>query len=175
VTIAQTPQHRSYLLDLRPATFQPAARRRLRLERCEPVAWQRAKGLWLDVGEGFWSARVRWSEARWQQHLLDPSLQFWAARWRGRDAGFFELVVQRRGVKIEGFGLLPALRGQGLGGPLLSAAVQAAFRLGAPRVWLHTATDDHPSALPNYLARGFRIYREQALKHPMPAPGAKAE
>lgn len=98
---------------------------------------------------------------------------FYAALERGRDVGFFELIVQRRGIKIEGFGLLPEQRSRGLGGPLLTAATQEAFNLGASRAWLHTATDDHPHALPNYLARGFRVYREQALKHPMPATVAR--
>jgi ribosomal protein S18 acetylase RimI-like enzyme len=88
--------------------------------------------------------------------------------WRGQDIGFFELVAQRRGVKIEGFGLLPLQRGRGFGSALLTHATAEAFRLGATRVWLHTATDDHPSALQNYLARGFSVYREQELKNPMP-------
>ena len=87
---------------------------------------------------------------------------------RGQDIGFFELVAQRRGIKIEGFGLVPSQRGRGFGSALLSLATVEAFSLGAARVWLHTATDDHPSALPNYLARGFSVYREQELKNPMP-------
>jgi len=32
--------------------------------------------------------------------------------------------------------------------------------MGASRVWLHTCTLDHPSALANYKARGFRIFKE---------------
>ncbi len=70
---------------------------------------------------------------------------------------------------MEGFGLLPQYRGQGLGSGLLSAATEKAFATGAKRIWLQTATDDHPNALPNYLAGGYRIYRESVLKNPMPS------
>ena len=59
------------------------------------------------------------------------------------------------------FGLLRPFFGQGLGGHLLSVAVRRAFERGANRVWLRTTTLDHPHALPNYQARGFRIVREE--------------
>jgi ribosomal protein S18 acetylase RimI-like enzyme len=162
-------QHRSFLLEATTETFRHTARHSLKLERTTPNDWQRSKELWCGVGQGFWTARSRWTEIRWRQHLGEPAVSFWAAMRRGQDIGFFELVAQRRGVKIEGIGLLPSKRDRGFGSALLSLATVEAFRLGATRVWLHTATDDHPSALPNYLARGFSICREQELKHPMPA------
>jgi ribosomal protein S18 acetylase RimI-like enzyme len=84
------------------------------------------------------------------------------------DVGCFELTNMARGVKIQGFGLLPAYRGRGLGRDLLTLATEHAFATGAPKVWLHTATDDHPNALPNYLSGGYRIVRERELKKPMP-------
>jgi hypothetical protein len=98
---------------------------------------------------------------------------FWIASVRGSDVGFFELSTHRRGVKIEGFGLVPERRGIGLGAGLLTAATRQAFALGAERVWLHTATDDHPHALPNYRSRGFRVYRERELRHPMRTADAR--
>jgi GNAT superfamily N-acetyltransferase len=160
--------HRSYLLRVTPDSFRPSSRVAFRLQRASPEAWERCKSLWLGVGHGFWTARTRWTEARWREHLTEPTVSFWIARERGHDVGFFELITKQRGVKLEGFGLLPPLRGQGQGGALLTAATREAFRSGASRVWLHTATDDHPGALPNYLARGYSIYREQELKNPMP-------
>jgi ribosomal protein S18 acetylase RimI-like enzyme len=72
-----------------------------------------------------------------------------------------------RGAKIQGFGLLPEHRGRGLGRDLLTAATERAFELGVEKVWLHTATDDHPNALPNYLAGGYRIVKERELKNPI--------
>src|SRR4030095_14361795 len=54
------------------------------------------------------------------------------------------------------FGLLPEFIGRGLGGPLLTSAIEEAWRTSpsASRVWVHTCNLDHPSALGNYQARG---------------------
>jgi len=49
---------------------------------------------------------------------------------------------------------------KGLGGGLLSAAVEKAWEMETKRVWVHTCSLDHPYALNNYQARGFQIYRE---------------
>ena len=43
-------------------------------------------------------------------------------------------------------------------------AVEEAWTLGAARVWLHTNSRDAPAALPNYLARGFRIVKAEFLE-----------
>ena len=59
------------------------------------------------------------------------------------------------------FGLLPDFIGGGLGGALLTKAVERAFDLGATRAWVHTCSLDHPQALANYLARGMRVYRTE--------------
>ena len=66
---------------------------------------------------------------------------------------------RRRSVEIAYFGLMPGFIGRGLGATLLAAAVRRGWALPAARVWLHTSSHDHPNALANYLARGFRIYR----------------
>jgi GNAT superfamily N-acetyltransferase len=84
----------------------------------------------------------------------------------GKDsAGFFELQRHAdESVEIAYFGLLPNFMGRGLGGPLLTRAVEEAFAMGARRVWLHTCTLDSPRALPAYRARGFREYKTQRLE-----------
>ena len=92
----------------------------------------------------------------------------WIAYSRGTPVGYFELENHGDGsVQIVCLGLLPQFIGQGLGGHLVTAAVERAWSVGASRVWLDTATDDHPAALPNYLHRGFRVYREEPLLDPM--------
>ncbi len=169
-------KHRSYLLEVTADEFRPKplGSRRVALDRATAGRHARCATLWRDVGQGFWTARRRWSAARWRTHLRQGSVSFWIASQRGLDIGFFELIRYRRGVKLEGFGLVPERRGLGLGAGLLTAAAREAFKLGAQRVWLRTATDDHPHALPNYLARGFRIHRERELTHPMRTPDAGA-
>ena len=69
--------------------------------------------------------------------------------------------MQGDDVEIVYFGLLPEFIGLGLGGTLLTAAIERAFGLGAARAWVHTCSLDHPQALGNYLARGMRVYRTE--------------
>ena len=71
----------------------------------------------------------------------------------------FGLGLSKECVEVAYFGLLPRFIGQGLGGHLLTAAVERAWQRGAKRVWLHTCDLDHPAALPHYQARGFRPYK----------------
>ena len=67
-------------------------------------------------------------------------------------------------VEIAYFGLLPEFIGRGAGRSLLAAAINRAWswRGTTTRVWLHTCSLDHPRALPNYLAAGFRVVREES-------------
>jgi GNAT superfamily N-acetyltransferase len=108
-------------------------------------------------------------------------VETWVAYLAGTPAGYFELEAQAEGnVEITYFGLLPQFIGRGLGGPLLTATVERAWAMGARRVWVHTCSLDHPSALPGYQARGFRVFEvehaEQDLPDtpPGPWPGAFA-
>ena len=81
-------------------------------------------------------------------------------------AGWYELrrVPEDGSVEIAYFGLMPGAIGRGLGKALLGCAVRDAWAMGATRVWLHTCTLDHPHALPNYLARGFRVYKTESYE-----------
>jgi len=168
--------HRSFTLECTPDTFQVrgSATNGLRTIPATPREVTRCKRLWLDVGAGFWTERSRWDDARWLRHLQRPTVSFLVALVSDEDAGSFELTVFARGVRIEGFGLLPSYRGRGLGRDLLNAATERAFATGARKVWLHTATDDHPNALQNYLSGGYHIVRERALRKPMPTRAASA-
>jgi ribosomal protein S18 acetylase RimI-like enzyme len=167
--------HRSFTLECTPATFQPRASRtagfKVVFVKRRNVA--QCKRLWSRVGAGFWTERVRWDQARWHKHLRQPNVSFWIALVSGQEAGCFELTESTRGVKIEGFGLLPQYRGEGLGRDLLTAATERAFATGAPKVWLRTATDDHPNALPNYLSGGYRVVGERELARPLRAQGMR--
>jgi len=169
-------QHRRFLLVCAAQDFRPrdhdgdlVRERKAGLEDAALCA-----RLWNEVGRGFWTERSRWNEARWRRHLARPEIDFRIGRRDRRDIGCFELVFGKRGARLEGFGLLPAARGSGLGSAWLTTAMHAAFAAGARELRLGTATDDHPHALPNYLARGFRIVRETALADPMPDTGIRA-
>ena len=77
-------------------------------------------------------------------------------------------------MEIVYFGLIGRYFGRGLGGWMLTRAVEEAFALGATRVILNTCTLDAPQALPNYLARGFVIMREERYTASAPSAGAPA-
>lgn len=120
-------------------------------------------------GDWYWVDQLGWSYADWQRFVERDNLETWLAYVSGTPAGYFELELQERGdVQIRHFGLLPQFIGQGLGGALLVAAVRRAWARDACRVWLHTCSLDHPSALPAYLARGFRLYDEVRSEVDMP-------
>lgn len=114
-----------------------------------------------------WTGRLRWSAEQWQTWLERPGSETWVAWCRGTPAGYLELDGQADGaVEIAYFGLLPAFIGRGIGGYLLTVAVARAWDLATRwpareatrRVWVHTCNLDGPYALPNYKARGFRVY-----------------
>jgi ribosomal protein S18 acetylase RimI-like enzyme len=163
-------KHRTYWLELcspRELSAKPFALPGIALARLGGDEHERATRLWFEVGRGFWSEREDWPPARWREHLAAVNRRFTVARLGGEEVGFYSLARERDDVELEGFGLMPAWRGRGLGAGLLSAATREGFALGARRIWLHTASDDHPNALPNYLARGYRIYREEPLADPI--------
>jgi GNAT superfamily N-acetyltransferase len=93
---------------------------------------------------------------------------------QGTPAGYFELErqgeleKQNSDVNIAYFGLLPQFIGKGLGGYFLSVAVEKAWAFGAKRVTLTTCTLDHKSALENYQARGFKIYKKKTESKTLP-------
>lgn len=120
--------------------------------------------LYRFVGEAWrWTDRSEWTEQAWRDLVESEDHRTWIATYQGSVAGYYEL--RRRpesGVEILYFGLAPPFIGHGLGGYLLTHAVESAWSWeGAHRVWVHTCSLDHPGALANYEARGFRLYRSE--------------
>lgn len=116
------------------------------------------------VGQAWqWLDKLSWSDDQWRAYVEQEGLRTWVAWCRGTPAGYFELLQEKNGdTEIAYFGLAPGFIGRGYGGFLLSEAVRAAWAWpGTRRVWLHTCNLDHPHALNNYRARGFRVYREE--------------
>lgn len=131
-------------------------------------------------GDWFWVDRLSWTYAEWLRFLDRPEVETWVASLEGTPAGYFELERQPEGnVEILYFGLLPRFIGRGLGGRLLTRAVERAWEMAASRVWLNTCSLDGPAALPAYQARGFRVFKEVRWARdlpdetPGPWPGAR--
>jgi GNAT superfamily N-acetyltransferase len=151
----------TYLAMEHPTMFRP---KRLPtsgavIERIDPPSPAVAARYYRDVGASYqWNDSRHWSDVEWERELSREGSELWVLKSDGVEAGFFELVMPTPGVReIQYFGLLPGFEGKGLGSHLLSLAVDRAWEAGADKVILNTCTLDHPSALPNYLARGFEI------------------
>ena len=109
-----------------------------------------------------WRVRLAWTDTQWQAYVEQPGLETWISYVRGTPAGYFELARQQGGeVQVAMFGVLPPFLGRGVGGMQLTAALRQAWAEETRRVWLHTASSDHPHALANYQARGMRLYRTE--------------
>jgi GNAT superfamily N-acetyltransferase len=120
-------------------------------------------------GDWFWTDRLPWSYQQWLDYLKRPELETWVVYLEGTPAGYFELEKQLgENVEIAYFGLISFFIGKGIGGWLLTRAVERAWETGAARVWVHTCTLDGPAALSNYQARGFRIYKQETAETSLP-------
>jgi GNAT superfamily N-acetyltransferase len=145
------------LAELRPALLDDPAIRIEQVHGCPPSFW---RYLYTEVGRAYrWIDRLPWTDEDIRTYLEQPEVSLWLMTVTGAPAGYFELRREPSGAtEIVYFGLLPEFTGRGLGGHLLTIAVQTAWTRGASRVWLHTNTLDHPGALPNYLKRGFTAF-----------------
>ncbi len=145
---------------LRPSRA-PTEAADLRLVR--PIGAAEYQVLYRLVGARWlWRDRLAWTAEELDAYLSAPSVFVWVLGVEGETAGYFELQRRADGaVEVMYFGLAPAFMGRRLGGWLLTRAVEESFALGASRVVLNTCTLDAPQALPNYLARGFTIVREE--------------
>ena len=107
-------------------------------------------------------------------HLGREDVRLHVARRDGRLAGFFELHGPDKdgAVELYLFGLVAEEFGKGMGKHLLSCAIRDAWAMGAKRLWLHTCSLDSPRAIPNYLARGFKVVRTEEYEETFPSePG----
>jgi len=150
--------------DLRAGRLPPAPVELAQVDSSTSAALLRST--YTRVGQPWGWPNVTWSEQQWEEWLGRHERQRWIVRLSGEAAGLVEIEAQPEDhVEIVIFGLFPEFAGKGFGGHVLTLAVERAWNAehdgggSTRRVWLHTATHDHPRALPNYLSRGFRPFR----------------
>ena len=139
---------------------------------CTVKQWEFNRFLYLTVGAPWaWNDKRSWTDEQWREYAESVLLRTFAAFHDGSPTGYYELH-RGEGPEIEFayFGLFPAFCGRGLGGALLTSALEEAWRLKPSRVWVHTCTLDHPAALQNYLARGMKVYRTETHKTQVTRP-----
>src|SRR5881398_418168 len=139
--------------------------RRFRIQEKKEHDWRFNRDFYLAVGEMWsWNDKRVWTDKQWKQYGLAPELRTFAAYYDRSVAGYYELRRDNEGgVEIAYFGLLPQFIGRGLGGALLTSAIEEAWSrrggIAPKRVWVHTCNRDHPQALANYQARGMVVYK----------------
>lgn len=122
-------------------------------------------------GTYYWLDRRPWTLSQWADYLRDETeIETWVLGVKGVPAGYVELGRRPDStIEIVYFGLLPQFVGAGLGGHLLTVACERAFAMGSERVILNTCDLDHPKALANYMARGFRVVGNEVKRKEVPA------
>jgi GNAT superfamily N-acetyltransferase len=143
-------------------TRRPAARplppSLLRLVRWSAPAPDKYRALFARVGAPWlWFSRLVMDDAALTRIIHDPAITIHAAVDRqGIEVGLLELDFRKAGAcELSYFGLVPELAGQGHGRWMMAQALAMAWRKDVSRVWVHTCTLDHPSALGFYRASGF--------------------
>ena len=156
---------KTYLEMHDPGQLRPKRSTDSRFQVLEASAgqWEFNRFLYHWVGSDWsWTDKHSWSDERWMTYVRSESLRTFVGYRDGSPVGYFELLAEGGEVEIAYFGLTPSFIGKGLGGALLTSAIEEAWRLEPSRVWVHTCTLDHPAALPNYLSRGMLVFRTEA-------------
>ncbi|MGY2735315.1 GNAT family N-acetyltransferase [Sphingomonas sp. UYP23] len=151
--------------------LRPLPASRLRLVRWEAPTPDRYRALFRRVGAPWlWFSRLVIDEAALVAIIHDPAVAIYAAvDPAGIEVGMVELDFRTPATcEISYFALIPELAGQGLGRWLMAETLARAWSKGIERVWLHTCTLDHPSALNFYRAQGFTAIKRTIETFPDP-------
>lgn len=144
-----------------PPPSPPLGRLALMRAEAPPVHFYRY--LYNTVGEPWlWWERRPMSDAELADEIQDANVELLVLYVDGSPGGYAELDARTLpDVEVAYFGLMPELTGRGYGRYLMHAALDAAWAWGPERVWLHTCTLDHPSALGFYQRMGFQPYARE--------------
>ena len=139
----------------------PAGGWKLRKVDTPGLDWFR--DLYRRVGEEWlWFSRLQMTDAELAAVIQSPPVEVHALAQDGHDEGLLELDFRQSGqCEISFFGVTAKLIGSGAGRFLMNRALELAWSRPVTRVWVHTCTFDHPSALSFYQRAGFRAFRRQ--------------
>lgn len=142
----------------KPQPVPPSPFQLVRWPDPEPA---RYRALFRRIGEPWlWFSRLVMGDTELKRIIGNPAIEIYAVTdRRGIEVGMLELDLREAAtVELAFFGLVPELTGKGIGRWLMGRALGLAWRKGVGRVWVHTCTLDHPSALGFYRAQGFTPY-----------------
>lgn len=150
----------------RPPARPPSLKKPVMLLRLQEPTLSFYRYLYNAVGEPWlWYERRIMDDDRLAAILRDARIEIYVLYVGGVPAGYAELNRSNPSdVELAYFGLIPEFIGIGLGRYFLEAIVDIGWNGHPDRLWLHTCTLDHPSALPNYQRRGFTPYDQKTRK-----------
>lgn len=121
------------------------------------------RDLFRRVGEEWlWFSRARMNDAELAAIIRTPGIEVYALVADGHDEGLLELDFREPGqCELVYFGVTASLIGTGAARFLMNRALEIAWSRDLRRVWVHTCTFDHPSAVAFYQRSGFRAFRRQ--------------
>ena len=133
------------------------------LRRVEKPALDWYRDLYRRVGEEWlWFSQTQMADAELAAIVQAPLVEVYALVHDGRDEGLLELDFRDAGqCEIAFFGVTAKLIGSGAGRWLMNRALEFSWSRPITRLWVHTCTSDHPSALGFYQRAGFRPFRRQ--------------
>ena len=140
---------------------------RYTIQKVFPNDFQLNKFFYKQVGRDYhWNDRLAWNDKKWTDYVNSPSVFTYILKNKDDLVGYFEqnIHIQKHECEIAYFGILEEFFGKGYGGYLLSEAIKFGFNLNVKRVWVHTCSLDHKNALKNYLSRGMKIFKTEAVK-----------
>lgn len=151
----------TYLQMFEPARYSAPARPdlQIRRERHPELTWYRE--LFRGVGANWlWFGRLVMSDEELASVLHDERIDVFALLRDGEDVGLLELDRREPGeVELSYLGVVEEMVGQGAGRLLMARALEEAWSHQPKRVWVHTCSLDHPSALGFYQKAGFVPYK----------------
>jgi GNAT superfamily N-acetyltransferase len=150
---------------------RPMPESSLRLVRWARPDLDRYRALFRRVGAPWlWFSRLVVPDAELRRIIADERVHVFAVEDRaGIEVGMLELDFRESGqCEIAYFGLVPELAGHGHGRWLMAQALALAWVPGIERLWVHTCTLDHPSALNFYRAQGFVPFARAVETFPDP-------
>jgi GNAT superfamily N-acetyltransferase len=147
----------------RPSPRPTPANPLLTLRHVERPGLDWFRALFRSVGEDWlWFSRLAMSDAALAAIIHDRDIEVHVLMSGSDEAGLLELDFRHTDeCEVSFFGLTPRFIGAGAGRWLMNQALERAWSRPLRRLWIHTCTFDHPSALAFYMRTGFRPYRRQ--------------
>jgi ribosomal protein S18 acetylase RimI-like enzyme len=144
----------------------PPVAMKLALMRAEGCTVSFYRYLYETVGTPWlWYERRLLDDGALAATISRPSTEIFVLYVGGVPAGYFELdAAAPQETELCYFGLIPQFIGRRLGPFLLQAAIERAWERPIARLWVHTRTFDHPSALGYYQRAGFVVYARRNLR-----------